>query len=100
MDEKVEKNPFWQALQRKEHAALMGRIEKKSLIVLVPVAAAIPSHVNFDKYYFESHIFEPSTYIEGEYVSLNKKSADIRDKKITTRKGENDVILYYCYFSS
>lgn len=74
-------------MNRRENAALFARVEKKSLIVCVPVAAALPAHVTFDKYYIESHIFEPSPFVEFEYVSVNKKVVEIRDKKITTRKG-------------
>ena len=50
-DENLQKNGFWLALNGKTHKSLFERVAQDKLCVCVPVAASMPSHVVFDKYY-------------------------------------------------
>jgi hypothetical protein len=101
-DEDLQRNVFWLALNSKTHAALYHSVAQHRLIVCVPVQASMPAHVVLDKYYLgeaalrfdstltpptESHIFEASQFFLNEYISVNKKTVELKEKTIETKRG-------------
>ncbi len=105
-DEDLQRNAFWLALNSKAHAALFQSVAQNRLIVCVPVQASMPAHVVLDKYYLgglhaahsstrkthkkkkkkkkESHVFEASAFFPNEFMSVNKKTVEIKNKVVET----------------
>jgi hypothetical protein len=86
-DEDLQRNAFWVALNKKAHSALFSSVAQKRLIVCVPVQASMPAHVVLDKYYLESHIFEASAFFPNEFMSVNRKTVEISNKRVDTKRG-------------
>ena len=79
-------NRFFIALKGK-YKTIYSNAEKNCNFICIPSNHSLLDNSEITQNDIESHIFTPSPFILGEYISLNKKTVEIEESQITTKKG-------------
>jgi hypothetical protein len=82
-------NKFFIALKGK-YKTIYANAERNCNFICIPSNNSLLDNHDFTQEEIESHIFNPSPFILGEYISLNKKTMEIDESIITTKKGKKE----------